>query len=307
MARPYWSGQFQISLVSFGIQLFSATEAKSEIRFHQLDRRTGERVRHQNVSGEDDPLDKDQIVKGYEYSKGEYVMIEPEEIENLRIASRQSLDVAQFVDRDQIALEYFEKPYFVVPENPSQAEAFAVVRKAMQSGRKVALGKIAFGGREHLVAVAAPEDDKQLGMMAYTLRYSEELRDPADVFANIKRVAIDKDQLSLAQELIKRKTGAFQPDKFTDEYEAALRAMVEAKVKHAPMPKNTEVKKSAKVINLMDALRKSVREDTGTKIADEPAKPARKASPSSAQNKSLSLVAALKNKTAKPGRKRKSA
>jgi DNA end-binding protein Ku len=258
MARPYWSGQIQISLVSFGIKLFPATEAKSEIRFHQLSRKTGERIKHQKVSGDEGPVEKSDIVKGYEYRKGEYISIEPEEIENLRIPSRHTLEVTQFVDSDELGPEFFEKPYFVVPENDVQAEAFAVVRKALQSSKKVALGKIAFGGREHLVAVTAPTDDKLAGMMAYTMRYAEELRDPADYFNDIKKVTVDEDQLSLAKELIKRKATKFTPEKFKDEYEAALRTMVEAKVRHAPIPQDEPASKSAKVINLMDALRKSV-------------------------------------------------
>lgn len=258
MARPFWSGQLRISLVSFGIQLFPATEAKSEIRFHQLNRKTGERIRHQKVSGEDGPVDQGDIVKGYEYSKGEYVAIEPEDIENLRILSRSTVDVEQFVSLDEISPSFFEKPYFVTPDNPAQPEAFAVVRKALQTSRKVALGKIAFGGREHLVAIMAPEDDRELGMMAYTMRYAQELRAPADYFAEINPVKLDPDQLALATELIKRKTHPFDPTKFTDEYEDALRAFVEAKVKHAPAPKDKSLPKTAKVINLMDALRKSV-------------------------------------------------
>jgi DNA end-binding protein Ku len=261
MARPYWSGQIQISLVSFGVKLFPATEAKSEIRFHQLSRKTGERVKHQKVSGDEGPVEKTDIVKGYEYRKGEYISIEPEEIENLRIPSRHTLEVTQFVDRDELDPVFFEKPYFVVPENDVQAEAFAVVRKALQNTKKVALGKIAFGGREHLVAVATPADDKLAGMMAYTMRYAEELRDPADYFTDIKKVTVDEDQLSLAQELIKRKAAKFAPEKFKDEYEAALRQMVEAKVQHAPIPQDEPAQKSAKVINLMDALRKSVQGD----------------------------------------------
>jgi DNA end-binding protein Ku len=261
MARPYWSGQIQISLVSFGVKLFTATEAKSEIRFHQLSRKTGERVKHQKVSGDEGPVDKTDIVKGYEYRKGEYIQIEPEEIEQLRIPSRHTLEVTQFVDQGELDPEFFEKPYFVVPENDVQAEAFAVVRKALQETKKIALGKIAFGGREHLVGVAAPEDDTQAGMMAYVMRYAEELRDPAEYFKDIKKVTVDEDQLSLAKELIKRKAGKFAPEKFKDEYEAALREMVEAKVKHAPVAKDEPAAKSAKVINLMDALRKSVQGD----------------------------------------------
>jgi DNA end-binding protein Ku len=261
MQRPYWSGQIQISLVSFGIKLFPATEAKSEIRFHQLSRKSGERIKHQKVSGDEEPVDSSDIVKGYEYRKGEYVTIEPDEIEHLRIPSRHTLEVKQFVDLDELDPEFFEKPYFVVPENDVQAEAFAVVRKALQTTKKIGLGKIAFGGREHLVAVSAPGNDKLAGMMAYTMRYPEELRDPAKYFGEIKKVAVDEDQLSLAKELIKRKAAKFAPEKFKDEYEAALRELVEAKVKHAPIPRDEPAPKSAKVINLMDALRKSVRGD----------------------------------------------
>lgn len=261
MTRPFWTGQIQISLVSVGVKLFPAIEAKSEIHFHQLSRKTGERIKHQKIAGEEGPVENDDIVKGYEYRKGEYVMIEPEEIKELRIPSRQTLEVAQFVDVDEIDREYFEKPYFVVPENDAQAQAFAVVRKALQSTKKAALGKIAFGGREHLVAVAAPPDNKLAGMMAYTIRFAEELRDPAEYFAEIKKVPVDDDQLSLAQELIRRKAAKFSPEKFKDEYEAALREMVEAKVQHAPQPQGEPARKSAKVINLMDALRKSVERD----------------------------------------------
>ena len=264
MARPYWSGQIQISLVSFGIKLFPATEAKSEIRFHQLSRKSGERIRHQKVSAGEEPVASSDVVKGYEYRKGEYVMIEPDEIEHLRIASRHTLEVAQFVDEEELDPEFFEKPYFVVPENDVQTEAFAVVRKALQTTKKVGLGKIAFGGREHLVAIAAPTDDKLAGMMAYTMRYAEELRDPVDYFGEIKKVTVDEDQLSLAKELIKRKSGKFVPEKFKDEYEAALRELVKAKVKHAPIPREEPAPKSAKVINLMDALRKSVKGDAAS-------------------------------------------
>ena len=261
MTRPFWTGQIQISLVAVGVKLFPAVEAKSEIHFHQLSRRTGERIRHQKVSDEDVPVEKDDIVKGYEYRKGEYVMIEPEEIKNLRIPSRQIMEVSQFVDVDEIDREYFEKPYFVVPENDAQAQAFAVVRKALQTTNKAALGKIAFGGREHLMAVVAPTDNKLAGMMAFTLRFAEELRDPADYFAEIKKVPVDDDQLALAKDLVARKTTKFAPDKFKDEYEAALREMVEAKVRHTPHPRGEPARKSAKVINLMDALRQSVRRD----------------------------------------------
>jgi DNA end-binding protein Ku len=295
MARPYWSGQIQISLVSFGVKLFPATEAKSEIHFHQLSRKTGERIKHQKVSGDEGPVEKSDIVKGYEYRKGEYISIEPEEIENLRIPSRHNLAITQFVDTDELDPSFFEKPYFVVPEDDAQAEAFAVVRKALQTTKKVALGKIAFGGREHLVAISPPADDRLAGMMAYTMRYAEELRDPAGYFDNIKKVTVDEDQLSLAKELIKRKASKFAPEKFKDEYEAALREMVKARIEHAPIPHDEPAPKSAKVINLMDALRKSVHDDE----AHVPKKKAA-ATPTAASKRGIALV---KSAATKPKRK----
>jgi DNA end-binding protein Ku len=278
MARPYWSGNLQISLVSFGIKLFPATEAKSEIRFHQIDRKSGERVRHQKVSaGGDGPVENSDIVKGFEYRKGQYVTIEPEDIANLRIPSRHSLEVVQFVDEDEISPAYFEKPYFVTPEDASAAEAFAVVRRALQETKKVALGKIAFGGREHLVAISAPPEgeegeEKERGMMAYTMRYAEELRKPEAYFDDIKHVTVEDDQLSLAKELIKRKTAKFAPDKFKDEYEAALRAMVEARINNEPIADEEPKKQPGRVVNLMDALRRSVDGDASSTKTKPPAK-----------------------------------
>jgi DNA end-binding protein Ku len=260
MARPFWSGHIQISLVSFGVKLFPAVEAKSEIRFHQISRKTGERVRHQKVSASDEePVENDDIVKGYEYSKGEYIQIEPSEIAELRIASRSVIDLQQFVDIEELDPALFEKPYFVLPENNAQADAFAVVHKALQQTRKAGLGKIAVGGREHLIAIAAPSDTKLAGLMGYFLRYAEELRDAAEYFSEVKTGKVDEDQLALAKELIKRKTKAFDPQKFTDDYEVALRELVDARLKHIPIPRQQAAPRG-KVIDLMDALRRSVKE-----------------------------------------------
>jgi DNA end-binding protein Ku len=266
MARPFWSGHLQISLVSFGINLIPATEAKSEIRFHQIDRRTGERIRHQKVTAEDEePVEKGDIVKGYEYSKGEYIQLEPSEIDDLRIESRHTIELAQFVSAEEIDPAFYEKPYFVLPENPAQAEAFAVVREALVETNRVGLGKIALGGRERLVAVTAPNDPKLRGMMAYTLRFSAELRNAAEYFEGIKALKVDHDQLALARELIQKKSTRFEPEKFTDNYEAALRELIDAKLKHAAPPKQRDRESHGKVINLMDALRRSVGEQASKK------------------------------------------
>jgi DNA end-binding protein Ku len=278
MARPYWSGQIQISLVSFGVKLFVATEAKSEIHFHQIDRKSGERVRHQKVlasavdqtpdeaADQSEVVEKSQIVKGYEYSKGQYVTIEPEELAELRVPSKHTMEITQFVDEAELAPEYFEKPYFVLPESESQTEAFLTVRKALIETKKVGLTKIAFGGREHVVAIAPAGTDAHGGMMAYTMRYAAELRDPAEYFRDVKKATVSTDSLDLAKELIQRRTAKFDSSQFVDGYEAAVKELVEAKLKHAPLPKDEVAKpQRGKVINLMDALRRSVSGDAKAK------------------------------------------
>src|SRR5580693_9809413 len=226
MARPYWSGNVQISLVAFGVSLYVATESKGQISFHQISRRTGERIRHQKVlesaaesKEATTAVENDEIVKGYEYSKGKYVIIEPSELENLRIPSKHTIDVSQFIDQSELNPQYVEKPYFVVPENDAQAEAFAIVRQALVNTGKVAIGKVSFSGRENILAVA-PAGDR--GMMAYTLRYQNELRDQKDYFRDIKETPINEDSLELAESLISRRSGKFDLSKFEDGYEIAV-------------------------------------------------------------------------------------
>ena len=260
--RPFWSGQLRISLVSFGVQLFPATSATSEISFHQIDRKTHQRVHHLNVIDGDQPVDNADIVKGYEYSKGKYVIVEPEEVKKLRLETQNTIDVAQFVDAKDLPPALFEKPYFVVPDPKGSTEAFEVVRTAMQQADKVAIGEVAFGGREHLVAIAPAPGKNARGLMAYTLRYAEELRDAKDYFGSIKEHAVDKKQLALANDLIRAHSAPFRLDDFKDDYEAALRELIDAKRTEKPLPVS-EGKPRAKVISLMDALKRSVSETGG--------------------------------------------
>ncbi len=275
MPRPYWSGQIQISLVSFGVSLFPATNAASQVRLHQIDRKSGERVHHRNVKASDleaggdegdgeATVEKADIIKGYEYRKGEYVTLEPDELAKLRIAGKKTLAIAQFVDTGELQPAMFEKPYFVVPQNETQAGAFAVVREALKETGKAGLGEIAFSGREHLVALmAAPGESR--GMMAYTLRYEAELRSPGEYMSGIAETKIEPDQLSLAKELIQRNTAAFDPKKYKDDYEAALKELLDAKVGHLPMAEmEEETPKGPKPVNLMDALRRSLSVVPGT-------------------------------------------
>jgi DNA end-binding protein Ku len=299
MARPYWTGNLQVSLVSFGVSLYVATESKNQISFHQISRRTGERIRHQKVlesavenNEATTAVEKDEIVKGYEYKKGQYVIIEPAELENLRVPSKHTISVSQFVPVSELNPEYVEKPYFVVPENDSQTEAFTTVRQALVNTGKAAIGKVAFAGRENIVAVMpAPNDDR--GLMAYTMRFSNELRNQNDYFRDIKPAAINADSLELAETLIKKMSAKLDMSKFEDGYEVAVKALVEAKINNLPVPVDeAPAKHPTNVINLMDALRKSIGPDT--RAGKKPPK-----SEKEAPAKKIALV--------KPQSKRKSA
>lgn len=257
--RPYWSGQLRISLVAFGIQLFPATSTTSEVSFHQIDRKTHQRIHHLNVINGDQAVANDDIVKGFEYSKGKYIIVEPEEIKNLRLETQKTISIAQFIDSKELPPYLFEKPYFVVPDQKGSAEAFAVVREAMVQSDKIAIGEAAFAGREHLIAIAPHPDKKVRGLMAYTLRYAEELRKAKDYFDSIPEQSIDKKQLELANQLIQSQSAPFHLDQFKDDYEAALRELINAKRNEKPLPVSEE-KPKPKVVNLMDALRRSVDE-----------------------------------------------
>ena len=323
MARPYWSGQITVSLVSFGVKLFVATEAKSEIRFHQIDRATGERVRYQKftasaveaAASEPEeapiaaPVQQNQIIKGYEYSKGQYVTIEPEELAHLRVPSKHAMEVTQFVNESDISPEYYEKPYFVVPESEAQTEAFATVRQALLDTKKVALTKIAFGGREHVVAIVPAGTEPNGGMMAYTMRYAAELRAADDYFRDIKRVEVNEDSLDLAKMLINKRAAAFDPSIFFDGYEVAVKELVDAKLQNLPVPQDEPVAAPrGKVINLMDALRKSIgggAPEAEPEARPAPARPAARGEKKPPKSAGISLVKGAEGKNAtKPAAKR---
>jgi DNA end-binding protein Ku len=257
--RPYWSGQMRISLVSFGIKLFPAISSTSEISFHQIDRKSHQRVHHLNVVNGEQPVANSEIVKGYEYSKGKYVIVEPDELKKLRLETQKSINVAQFVDAKELPPYLFEKPYFVVPDAKGSAEAFAVVREAMAQSDKVAIGEVAFAGREHLIAIAPAPDKNARGMMAYTLRYAEELRDAGNYFDDVAEQKIDKKQLELANQLFRSQSAPLHLKDYKDDYEAALRELIDAKRHGKPFPVSEE-KPRPKVVSLMDALRRSVDE-----------------------------------------------
>jgi DNA end-binding protein Ku len=257
--RPTWSGSIQISLVSIAVKIFPATNPLRQVQFHLIDRKTHRRVHHQNVDGGGEVQKKD-IVKGYEYSKGKYIEIAPEELKALRIPTATTMQIKQFVKARDLSLMLFEKPYFVAPKDEAQAKALNIMRKAMAQTDTLAIGEIAFSGREHLVAIGAPSDEKQKGLRLYTLRYAQELRDPKSALAGTKDQAVDASELSLAKQLINGKTSSFELSDYKNDYEAAVKALVEAKRKGKPLPEPEAQSSKPKVINIMDALRSSLAE-----------------------------------------------
>ena len=257
--RPYWSGQLRVSLVSFPIQLFPASIPRAGMRFHLLDRRSGERIKHLNVAGESRrPVADRDIVKGYEYRKGKYLSVERDEIARLRIETNKVLEIRQFVEIAELSPALFERPYFVVPGAKDAHQAFAVVQRAMTEAGRAGIGEVAFGGREHLVAIEAPEKSGRLGLMAYVLRYRDELRASEDYFLPSRAVRVEKRELAMAGELVAKYTAPFRWDSFADDYEDALRALLAAKQKKEPLPIGAATRRPANVVNLMDALRDSV-------------------------------------------------
>jgi DNA end-binding protein Ku len=260
MARPTWQGQIQISLVSFGVSVVPASTSARQIAFHEVDRKTGERIHHRKVADGDESIETEDIAKGYEYEKGKYLVIEPEDLKRLRLPGQKTMTLEHFVPRDSVDPAYFERPYFLIPKDELQARTMATISRALRESNRVGLSEITFSGREHFVAVAPPAEDGSPRLYLYLLRYEEELRNPAEYYGDQKKLPIDKRQLAMAQQLIESYSEAFDPSAFKDDFEAALHEFVEAKLKHKPLPKRPPEAKPGKVIDLMDALKRSLAE-----------------------------------------------
>jgi DNA end-binding protein Ku len=255
--RAYWKGYLRLSLVSCPIQLFPATSEREKVRFHQLNRATGNRIRYMKVDAESgDEVASDDIVKGYEVSKGNYIEMEPDELDAVEIESTRMIDIDQFVPGKEIDELYLKDPYYIVPDGDVGAQAFAVIREAIKKEGMVALGRVVFTNREHVIAL----EPRGNGLMGVTLRYPYEVRDEKDYFDDIPNESVPKDMLELATHIVQSKAGHFKPDKFEDHYETALRDLIKRKQDGKPIEKAKE-REPAKVIDLMEALRKSAGKD----------------------------------------------
>jgi DNA end-binding protein Ku len=288
-ARPIWRGQIRLALVSIPVEMYTATKSGASIAFHQIHEPSGKRIRYEKVVPGIGPVDRDEIMKGYEVSKGQYVLLDPEEIEKVKLESKKTLDLVQFVDVGDIDAMYYEKPYYVVPADDLAEDAFVVLRDALRKAKKVGIGQLAMRGQEYVVALRPCGK----GILLETLRYADEVYKATSYFREIGDSKPDEDMLDLASMLIEKKTGKFDASEFHNRYIDALRELIEEKQRakgekiiqdpdaDQPPPKGSNV------IDLMAALKKSLESSGGDSKKERPAakKPAARRTRSAAAPK----------------------
>ena len=270
-ARAYWQGQIRLALVSIPVEIYAATKSGAAISFKQIHEPTGKPIHYEKVVTGVGPVDADEIMKGYQVEKGEYVLLEQDEIDAVKLESKKTLELTQFVDASDIDVIYYEKPYFVVPADDLAEEAFIVLREALKRTKKVGLGQLALRGREYVVSLKPCGR----GMVLETLRYADEVNKASGFFREIGDAKPDEELLDLAEALIAKKTGAFEPGEFHDRYVDALKDLIERKrkAKGRKIVEDSDDAAPAKgsnVVDLMAALKKSM-EKPGA-AADAPAK-----------------------------------
>ncbi len=253
--RAFWKGYLRLSLVSCPVELYPATSQAEKTHFHQINRKTGNRLRQQMVDEETGKVvDKEDKARGYELSKGHYVEIQEEELEAVQLESTHTIDIDSFVSADDIDERYRDRPYYLVPNGKVGADAFAVIRDAMKEKEKVGLARIVIAHREHMIAL----EPLGKGILATTLRYDYEMRDEDQFFKDIATPKVSKDMLELAGHILDTKAAHFDPGKFKDQYEIALRKLVERKAAGKKIEPAAPPSRPDNVINLMDALRQSL-------------------------------------------------
>lgn len=254
-ARAYWKGYLRLSLVSIGVEIYNAVESASEISFRQIHKPSGRRVQYEKTVPGVGKIDNADIVKGYEVDTDTYVTLEAEEIDALKLESKKTIDLVQFVDTKDIDYRYFERPYFIAPADELAGEGYVVIRDALRKSGKVGLAQVTIGGREWLVAIAPLED----GLVMEMLRYVEELRDPADYFDEVPSGKPDKEMVDLAVQLIRKKSAPFKPDQYKDHYQVALKQLVQDKLKGRKIVAHEEQRPTGtNVVDLMEALKRSI-------------------------------------------------
>ncbi len=254
--RAYWKGFLRLSLVSIPVEIYNAVEPASSIGLNQIHKPSGKRVNYTKTVKGIGPIDPADIVKGYEIDKDIYVTLEAHEIEALKVESRKTLDLQQFIDASEIDPRYFEKPYYIVPADEHAAEGYLVIREALRGMNKLGVGQITMSGREHMVAVGPVET----GLVMEVLRYQEELRPAKPYFSDLPSLKLDEEMVGLARELIAKKAAPFEPGRFHDSYAQAMKQLIEEKAKGKRIvARHSPAAPEGKVVDLLEALRKSVK------------------------------------------------
>lgn len=294
-ARPYWKGYLKLSLVSCPIALYPATSSSERIAFRQINKKTGNRLRQQLVDEVTrEVVESDDKGKGYEYAKNAYVMIEDDELEAVQIESSKTIDIDSFVPRSQIDARFFNSSYYIVPEDKVGQEAFVVIREAMRDKKLAALARVVLSKREHVIMLQ-PWDK---GIMGTTLRYPYEVRPAEDLFSDIEDLKIAPDILKLADHIVESKAGDFDPSKFSDRYEDAVVELIRQKRAGLPAHPQKLSPSAPNVISLVDALKRSIAEETGSTAATPKTRAKKPAKRIEGQREMLLPIAGKKEKEA---------
>jgi len=296
-SRAVWKGQLRLSLVSIAVEIHSATQPGARVSFRQIHGPSGKAVKYEKTVPGMGPIDTADILKGYELPGDEYLLLQPEEIDAIKLETKKTFELVQFVGVDEIPPLYYDKPYYVVPTDELAEDAYRVVRDALRKAGKVGLGQLTMRGKEALCAVRPCGD----GLLMETLYYADEIRSAEPLFSQIEDEPADADLLAVATQLIDRKTAPFDAKAFKDHYDIALRALIEAKRKNKKTPRSAAGEDAARpkgenVVDLMEALRQSLKASGGKEAEGKPKAPTRKPA-----------AKAAAKPAAKPARKPKSA
>ncbi|HRF09237.1 MAG TPA: Ku protein [Xanthobacteraceae bacterium] len=273
-ARAYWTGRIRLSLVSIPVQLYGATKSGARLSFNQIHEPSGKRIRYEKVVPGIGPVEADEIVKGYEVEKGKYVLLTDAEIDDVKLEAKRTIDLVQFVGEDEIDPVYFEGAYYIAPEDDEDGqEAYVVLRDALNKEKKIGLGQIVVRGKAGIVAIRAAGK----GLLLQMLHYADEVQKADKFFEDVPAKKPDSEMVALASELIEKKTKKFDPAAFHDKYTDALKELIEAKQEKRAPRAIEEAELPSNVINLMEALKRSVgKKASGAKAEDKEKKPAKR-------------------------------